>query len=98
VDRVIAGESIHALTIWLNESGVPTVRGARWSTTAVRGIVSSPRIAGLRVHRGQVVGPAVWQPIITPAEREQVLAALASRAWARKRAPRTYVLSGMLRC
>jgi site-specific DNA recombinase len=98
VGRVIAGESIHALTIWLNESGVPTVRGARWQTTAVRGIVSSPRIAGLRVHRGQIVGPAVWEPIITSTQRDQVVAALASRAWTRKRAPRTYVLSGMLRC
>jgi site-specific DNA recombinase len=98
VDRVIAGESIHALTIWLSQSGVSTVRGAQWQTTAVRGIVSSPRIAGLRVHRTQIVGPGVWDPIITPTQREEVLAALASRAWKRKRSPRTYLLSGMLRC
>ena len=98
VGRVIAGESVRALTVWLNDSGVPTVRGARWSTTAVRRIVSSARIAGLREHRGQIIGAAVWDPIITVAEREQVLAALASRSWTRTRAPRTYVLSGLLRC
>ena len=98
VGRVIAGESVRALTVWLNDSGVPTVRGARWSTNAVRRIVSSARIAGLREHRGQIIGAAVWDPIITVAEREQVLAALASRSWTRTRAPRTYVLSGLLRC
>lgn len=98
VARVIAGESIHALTVWLNESGVATVRGGRWSTTAVRGIVSSPRIAGLREYKGEVVGTAVWEPIITIAQRDQVLAALAARSWSRKRAPRTYLCSGLLRC
>ena len=64
----------------------------------MRRIVSSARIAGLREHRGQIIGAAVWDPIITVAEREQVLAALASRSWTRTRAPRTYVLSGLLRC
>jgi DNA invertase Pin-like site-specific DNA recombinase len=99
VARVIAGESVHALTVWLNESGISTVRGAaRWQTTAVRNVVSSPRIAGLRAHHGQVIAPAVWPAIITAAEREQVLAAVGSRSWTRKRSPRSYLLSGLLRC
>ncbi|OBF58153.1 serine recombinase [Mycolicibacterium monacense] len=97
-ERVIAGETVHALTVWLNDTGVPTVRGRPWSTTAVRGILASPRIAGLRVYRGEVVGDAVWEPIITASQRDQVVGALASRKLSRRRAVRTYLCSGLLRC
>ncbi|MFW0789936.1 recombinase family protein [Gordonia sp. CPCC 205333] len=98
VARVIAGESVGSLTRWLNETGVQTVQGNAWMTSSLRHMVRSGRIAGLREHHGEVVGPAVWEAIITPAEREQVLAVFASKARANKRAPRTYVLSGLLRC
>lgn len=96
--RVIAGESVNSLTLWLNESGMKPVRGARWASTAVRNIVSSPRIAGLRAYKGEVVGEAAWEPIIPAAQRDQVLAALSARSWNRKRSPRKYVLSGLCRC
>lgn len=98
VTRVIAGESVNALTVWLNETGVKPVRGERWASTAVRGIVSSPRIAGLRAYKGEVVGDAAWPAIITTAQRDQVLAALSVRSWNRKRSPRKYLLSGLCRC
>ncbi|WJR34217.1 recombinase family protein [Mycobacteroides immunogenum] len=98
VARVIAGESVNSLTAWLNETGVAPVRGARWASTAVRGIVSAPRIAGLRAYKGEVVGEAAWEPIITTAQRDQVLAALSVRSWNRKRSPRKYLLSGLCRC
>lgn len=98
VTRVIAGESLNSLTVWLNESGVNPVRGQRWASTAVRGIVSSPRIAGLRAYKGEVVGDAAWEPIIAAAQRDQVLAALSARSWNRKRSPRKYLLSGLCRC
>ncbi|WP_100524118.1 recombinase family protein [Mycobacteroides abscessus] len=98
VTRVIAGESLNSLTVWLNETGIRPVRGERWASTAVRGIVSSPRIAGLRAYKGEVVGDAAWEPIITAAQRDQVLASLAVRSWNRKRSPRKYLLSGLCRC
>ena len=49
-----------------------------WQTSAVRQILCSGRIAGLREHHGQVIGPAVWPAIITPAERDSVLARIAA--------------------
>jgi hypothetical protein len=42
--------------------------------------VSKGRNAGLREHKGEVVGPAVWPAIITPDAWAQVKAALAERA------------------
>ncbi len=100
VARFLAGESLRSLTTWLNDSGVPTVSGSPrgWRSPTVRGILMSARIAGLRVHRGEVVGPAVWKPIITVPTRERVLARFQQQTTTKRRAPRSYLLTGMLRC
>mgnify|MGYP005811970293 CR=1 FL=1 len=98
VDRYLAGQSLLSLTVWLNESGIAPAVAKSWQTSAVRQILCSGRIAGLREHQGQVIGAAVWPAIITPAERDRVLARVAARAVTKTRAARTYLLSGMLRC
>ena len=98
VDRYLAGQSVKSLTVWLNESGIAPAVATAWHTPAVRQILRSGRIAGLREHRGQVIGPAKWPAIITPAERDRVLARMAARSVTKTRAARTYLLSGMLRC
>ncbi len=99
VARFLAGESLRSLTTWLNDAGVPTVSGAPgWKSPTVRGILMSARIAGLRVHCGEVVGPAVWKPIITVPTRERVLARFEQQTTTKRRAPRSYLLTGMLRC
>ncbi|MFJ6377421.1 recombinase family protein [Pseudarthrobacter oxydans] len=33
--------------------GIPTARGASWRAASIRNILRSPRIAGLRVRRGE---------------------------------------------
>jgi site-specific DNA recombinase len=98
VDRYLAGQSIKSLTVWLNESGIAPAVASSWHTPAVRQILRSGRIAGLREHRGEVIGPAKWPAIISPAERDRVLARMAARSLTKTRAARTYLLSGMLRC
>ncbi len=98
VDRYLAGESLRALTIWLNDAGIAPAIATSWRTSAVRQILCSGRIAGLREHRGQVIGSAVWPAIITVAERDRVRARMAACSRAKTRAARTYLLSGMLRC
>lgn len=45
-----------------------------------------------------MIGPAAWPAIITPAERDRILARMATRSLTKTRAPRTCLLSGMLRC
>ncbi|MEV6340271.1 recombinase family protein [Nocardia vinacea] len=99
VNRLIAGESMRSLTTWMNSTETPTVLGAaRWRTTTVKSVICSARIAGLRTHNGEVIGPGIWEPIITVEQREQVLARFAEKARSGRRAPRTYLLSGLLRC
>ena len=98
VSRFIAGESLRSLAAWLNEKGVQTVAGGSWQTMVLRGLLRSPRIAGLREHRGEIIGQAAWPAIISTTDRDRVLARMAARQVTGRRAPRTYLLSGLLRC
>lgn len=88
--RASAGEPQRAIAADLNRRGVLTAReadlaerglpseGTLWSGAAVRDMLLNPRLAGLRVHRGAVVGPGQWEPIIEPAHREVLVALLTS--------------------
>lgn len=96
--RYLAGESLMSLTEWLEASDVPTVGKVNWRTGAVRQILTSPRIAGLRSHNGEIVGDAVWPAIITPAQHHQLVAAFGRKKITGRRTARRYLLSGMLRC
>ena len=60
--------------------------------------MTSARIAGLRIHRGEIVGEAVWEPIITLEMRDKILAREAQQRVEGRRTPRRYLLSGLLRC
>jgi site-specific DNA recombinase len=98
VARYLAGESLRSLATWLDDNGVRTVTGKAWSTPTLRDMLASGRIAGLRRHRGQIVGPAAWPAIITPEQRDKVVARLNEAARTGRRHPRTYLLTGLLRC
>ena len=97
-ERFLAGESLSSLARWLNDEGIPTALGRQWRATGVRHLLKSPRLAGLRVHRGQVVGPAAWPAIISPKQSEQIIAKLTDPARRTNRTARRYLLAGMLRC
>lgn len=64
----------------------------------MRALLTSARRAGLREHQGQIVGKAVWEPIVTEQMRARVLARLSEQSRTGRRSPRRYLLSGMLRC
>jgi DNA invertase Pin-like site-specific DNA recombinase len=99
-ERVLAGETLASVGRWLAESDVQTVGGNMWRTQVIRGLLLNPRIYGQRVHRGQPIGPGVWEPIITPEQGEALRALLTNpdRDRRKTRAARRYLLSGMCRC
>lgn len=96
--RFLAGESLRSIATWLDTEGIKTVQGTRWLTTSVRTTLRNPRIAGLRAHRGDIVGEAVWDGIISPEEYAKVMALMERRATTRERSARSYLLTGLLRC
>jgi DNA invertase Pin-like site-specific DNA recombinase len=97
-ERFVAGESLRSLCTDLDERGIRSVKGVPWQTHSLRLVLSNPRSAGLRAHKGEVIGKAVWQPIISEELHQRVLATIESRRVSGRRAPRAYLLSGLLRC
>lgn len=96
--RALAGESVTSLGRWLDETGVRTTQGKTWRSTTVRQLLISPRISGLRVHQGTVIGAGDWGPIIDPADGERLRLLLTDPARRTNRTARRYLLSGMCRC
>lgn len=91
--RVLAGERVGAVANDLNRRGVPTVRRSAWTTPTLRGILSSPTIAGRRNYRGEDVGPAAWEAIIDTDTAEALRAHFAAGP-RRGRPARLALLSG----
>jgi DNA invertase Pin-like site-specific DNA recombinase len=94
---VAAGGSMHAVVAAWNEAGVATSAGNRWDVVSLRRVLTSPRIAGLRVHRGEVVGEAAWEPIIDRPTHELLKALALSRKLGPRRES-TWLLSAMIAC
>lgn len=44
--------------------------GGRWDTRRVREVLLNPAIAGLRVLRGEIVGDALWPPVLSDGDRD----------------------------
>ena len=97
--RFLAGESLVSLAGWLQSQGIMTTSGVNnWRTPTLRNLLKSPRLAGLREHRGEVVGPAAWPAILTQHQYEQITHRFAQSAANRTRSPRRYLLSGKVFC
>jgi DNA invertase Pin-like site-specific DNA recombinase len=92
--RVLAGESVRAVhRDWL-------ARGIT-GCSLIRRTLVSPRIAGLREHRGVIVGKAEWPAILGRLEWEELRSILMNPARDRRKEPprRKYLLTGGLaRC
>ncbi len=97
-DRAIAGESLRSLAQWMNDTGVRTVQGNPWRTPTVKTLLTSARVIGKRAYGGQVVADAVWPPILSEDTQAALVARFESRRIVGRRAPRTYALTGMMRC
>jgi site-specific DNA recombinase len=96
-DRVLGGETVWSIVTDWNARGVPTVTGGSWTVQTLSSILRSPRLAGLREHRGVVVGPGSWPRILEQEIHERLKRALLAKRPSGRRV-RTYDLVGFLRC
>ena len=96
--RYLAGDSWRSIATWANLEGIKTSSGGEFTTTSLRNMLLSARIAGLREHGGVVVAAGQWEPIITPQQRQQMLDLVQARKITGRRSPRRYLLTGMVRC
>jgi site-specific DNA recombinase len=97
--RLVAGDSARAVIADWDRRGIRTVTGKPWSATSLRRALLSPRVAGLRQHRGEVVGDASWPAILDRDTWEKVKAIYGDPARKRGGHPYSYLLTGGLaRC
>jgi site-specific DNA recombinase len=62
--RVIRGTSCRTIAAEWNAAGIKTPRGKAWVPQVIRKVLVSPRIRGVRQHRGEALGKAAWPAII----------------------------------
>lgn len=100
VRRVLAGESFRSIAVDLNARSIPSPSGKPWEGVSVRRAVQRPSIAGLRVHRGSIVGDAAGDVILDRDSWERLTALLNDPTRAPKRKGRgpAHLLSGLALC
>jgi DNA invertase Pin-like site-specific DNA recombinase len=96
--RVLAGESLRRIADDWNDRGLTSSSGARWQITTLRSMLAGPRLAGLRVHRGEVVGDAVWPAILDRETFEKLALILGDPRRRQGARPPVHLLTGLLRC
>lgn len=81
-ERLLAGESMRSVSASWNEQGLLTSMGNRWSITSFRQTITSPRLAGLVVHRRRTVDGVVaqWPAILDRETHEQLVAFVAVKS------------------
>lgn len=63
---LLRGESVSSLIRGLEADAVaPRPRANRWHKSTLQRMLVNPRLAGLAVHQGRIVGTGNWQPIIS---------------------------------
>ena len=96
--RYIKGDSLYSIAVDLNARGVKPSSSPEWRVTTLRSLIGSPRLAGLRVHRGEIVGTAEWKPILTLEQHGAIVERLGDVRRTRRGRPETALLSSILRC
>ncbi len=95
--RILEGWSLLRAARELDQLGVPTRQGKPWHHSTLRNILVSPAVAGLRVHRREIAGPAEWTPILDRQTWERLRAVLAVPNRRKHRSGGPYLLSGLVR-
>lgn len=112
-NRILAGDSLYRVVRDWNEAGVPSARGAKWATTALRQMLTNPAIAGVRTYRPvlddgslskevALTTDGIWEPILDREVFEKVGQVIDARGAAYRvegrGRTRLYPFSGMVRC
>jgi DNA invertase Pin-like site-specific DNA recombinase len=94
--RLLRGETQSSLIAELNERGTG-VRGAEWTYTTFRQIMTRPRNAGLIAHNGEAVGRLPGEPILDKLTHSRLVAEYSRRKRGRPYSQR-YTLTGIALC
>lgn len=97
LDVLRRGRSVARIAREWQEAGVPCPQGGRgWRHQTVQSLLTNPRHAGWRVHRGVPVTRGQWEPIITDEQHEQLKAKLKPTPRARRPRGKASALAGIV--
>jgi hypothetical protein len=97
-DALLGGSTVSGVMREWTRRGLARPQGAgTWTRQAVTTILRNPRLAGLSVYRGEVVGDGAWPPVLPRETWEAVDALLDDPARKPPRGVRT-LLGGLARC
>lgn len=97
-DRVLAGETLRGVAMDWNARGIRTPKGGEWRPETLRQMLVSPRIAGLREHKGAIAGRDGFPAILDESIWQRLAATLRHRNGSRGPQARRHLLSGILAC
>lgn len=97
--RVLAGESTYAVSVWLNDQGITTPKGAAWVPVQVKRVLINPGYAGKRVFQGEVIGDSMWPAIFDDLTHKMLIAKLTDPArGAQRDSAIKHLMSGIAQC
>jgi hypothetical protein len=96
---VLAGSSLVDIATMFNDAGAYGLNGKPWTASTVSLFLRKPRNAGLREHRGEIVGTGTWPPLVDEKtwKAAQGILNAPGRAPGR-RTVRRHLLTGVLHC
>lgn len=95
---ILDGGTISAGVELLNERGILTTFGKPWQRQPLRRTLLHPRLAGMRVHDGELI-KGNWEKVLDRETWQAVYNTLKTPNRAKpKKTEREYFLSGLLRC
>jgi site-specific DNA recombinase len=77
-ERILRGETLYSVVREWQNRGIRPVVSGQWTVATLAGILSSPRLAGLRQWQGKKY-PAQWPAIIDTDTHERLAKLLADR-------------------
>ncbi|RZU73980.1 DNA invertase Pin-like site-specific DNA recombinase [Micromonospora kangleipakensis] len=98
-DAILSGASVRSQAAAMNARGLVTSTGRPWTPQELRKVLLRARNAGLREHRGEVVGPAAWPPLVDE-DRWRALVSVLTHPGRRTQwsSARRWLLSGLALC
>lgn len=104
-DRILAGETLHAVARDLNARGVPSPGGAQWRTGNMRAMIMRGVLCGWREWEpgghghgsGELIAKGTWSPILDRPTTERLRALLNDPSRKRGRQPQN-LLTSILVC
>lgn len=97
IERVMNGAAVTTACRDLADAGLKTNRGQDWHPTSLTRVLKNPRIAGIRVYKGQEF-KAGWSEIITEEVFRSLQMELGTRSAPRKAKSRENLLTGIALC